>query len=193
MPNKIKFMDYTYPISDFATPSAFTIISASAAEISPQLTRENLAKIQFLTDGGLVSGIYTDKQLVSCTQSGEDVAVVLCNRYDIVIDVGPDNRITGVRYPKFADHGDTVVDKLPDGDPLDYKYVDGQFVYNPLPKPPAPPTAEDKVEEHEQLINTLLMSSASEFERGYKETTEIQMALAQLFELVAQLQAQQPA
>lgn len=44
--------------------------------------------------------------------------------------------------------------------------------------------------EHEQLINTLLMNSASEFERGYKETTEIQMALAQLFELVAQLQNQ---
>ena len=47
--------------------------------------------------------------------------------------------------------------------------------------------------EHEQLINTMMMSSVSEFERGYKETTEIQVALAQLFELVAQLQAQQPA
>lgn len=128
----------TCPIADFATPSAFTIISASAAEIAPQLTRENLAKIQFLTDGDLVSGRYTDKQLVSCTQSGEDVAVVICDRYDIVIDVGPDNRITGVRYPKFADHGDTVVDKLPEGDPLDYKYVDGQFVHDPLPKPPEP-------------------------------------------------------
>lgn len=128
----------TYTIADFATPSAFTILSATVSDIAHQLTRANLAKIQFLTDSGLVSGIYTDKQLVSCTQSGEDVAVVICDRYDIVIDVGPDNRVTGVRYPKFADHGDTVVDKLPDGDPLDYKYVDGQFVYDPLPKPPAP-------------------------------------------------------
>lgn len=47
--------------------------------------------------------------------------------------------------------------------------------------------------EHEQLINTMMMSSVSEFERTYKETTEIQMALAQLFELVSQFQAQQPA
>lgn len=46
--------------------------------------------------------------------------------------------------------------------------------------------------EHEQLINTMMMSSVSEFERTYKETTEIQMALAQLFELVSQFQAQQP-
>lgn len=143
----------TYPIAAFATPSAFTILSATAAEIAPQLTRENLAKIQFLTDGGLVSGIYTDKQLVSCTQSGEDVAVVICDRYDIVIDVGPDNRITGVLYPKFADHGDTVVDKLPDGDPLDYKYVDGQFVYDPLPKPPAPEPELPISEQLESLRN----------------------------------------
>lgn len=47
--------------------------------------------------------------------------------------------------------------------------------------------------EHEQLINTMMMSSVSEFERNYKETTEIQVALAQLFELVAQLQAQHTA
>lgn len=127
-----------YPIADLATPSAFTILSATASDIAPQLTRENLAKIQFLTDSGLVSGIYKDKQLVSCTQSGEDVAVVICDRYDIVLDIGPDNRVTGVRYPKFAEPGDTVVDNLPDGDPLDYKYVDGRFVYDPLPKPPEP-------------------------------------------------------
>ena len=139
--------------ADFATPSAFTILSATVSDIAPQLTRENLARIQFLTDGGLVSGIYTDKQLVSCTQSGDDVAVVICDRYDIVIDVGPDNRITGVRYPKFADHGDTVVDKLPEGDPLDYKYVDGQFVYDPLPKPPEPEPEPPISEQLEALRN----------------------------------------
>lgn len=155
-----------YPIADFATPSAFTILSTTAAEISPQLTRENLAEIQFLTDGGLVSGIYTDKQLVSCTQSGSDVDVVICDRYDIVIDVGSDNRVTGVRYPKFADHGDTVVDKLPEGDLLDYKYVDGQFVYDPLPRPPEPdPPAdlEGRVTNLEEDVATLKTGYAAEF------------------------------
>lgn len=155
-----------YPLAAFPTPHAFTILSVSASKIAPQLTRDNLARIDFLTDDGLVSGIYTDKQLVSCTQSGEDVAVVICDRYDIVIDVGPDNRITGVRYPKFADHGDTVVDKLPEGDPLDYKYVDGQFFYDPLPKPPEPepepdaPTLEERVEVLETTTDDMILLMA---------------------------------
>ena len=165
--SKIKLKNNkTYPIADFSSPSAFTIRSATASEIAPQLTREHLSKILFLTDGGLVSGIYTDKQLVSCTQSGEDVAVVICDRYDIVIDVGPDDRITGVRYPKFADHGDTVVDKLPEGDPLDYKYVDGQFVYDPLPKPPEPEPEQgldERVNKLEGRVENLENGYAAEF------------------------------
>ena len=33
-----------------------------------------------------------------------------------------------------------VVDTLPDGDITDYKYIDGSYVYDPLPKPePAKP------------------------------------------------------
>lgn len=44
------------------------------------------------------------------------------------------------------------VDTLPEGDINDWLFVDGQFVYDPLPKPPAPepePTAED-------ILNALL-------------------------------------
>lgn len=38
------------------------------------------------------------------------------------------------------------VDTLPDGDITDYKYVDGQYVYEPLPEPeptPTEPTADE--------------------------------------------------
>ena len=30
---------------------------------------------------------------------------------------------------------DNVVDVLPDGDITDYKYIDGEYVYDPLPRP----------------------------------------------------------
>ena len=42
--------------------------------------------------------------------------------------------------------GMPIVDTLPDGDITDYLYVDGQYVYEPLPEPePAPtePTADE--------------------------------------------------
>lgn len=148
-----------YQIVSSATPSAFTILSATAAEIAPQLSCENLEKIQFLTDSGLISGIYTDKQLVSCTQSGDDVSVVICDRYDIVIDFGSDGRIAGIRYPKFAAPGDTVVEKLPDGELADYRYDNEQFIFDPLPAPPEPepvPTTEERIKELESQ-NQMLM------------------------------------
>ena len=39
-----------------------------------------------------------------------------------------------------------IVDVLPEGDISDYRYVDGEYVYDPLPEPepqPAEPTADD--------------------------------------------------
>lgn len=152
-----------YPLAAFPAPHAFTILSVSASKIAPQLTRDNLARIDFLTDDGLVSGIYTDKQLVSCTQSGDDVDVRICDRYDIVIDVGADGRIAGVRYPKFAATGDTVVEKLPDGELADYRYVDGQYVYDPLPDPepePDAPTLEERVEVLETTTDDMILLMA---------------------------------
>lgn len=39
-----------------------------------------------------------------------------------------------------------VVANLPDSNITDYKYIDGQYVYDPLPKPPEPePSGSDYV------------------------------------------------
>ena len=43
-------------------------------------------------------------------------------------------------------NGMPVVEKLPDGDVSDYLYVDGEYIYDPLPRPEeieSEPTAED--------------------------------------------------
>ena len=44
-----------------------------------------------------------------------------------------------------------IIDTLPDGDITDYKYINGEFIYEPLPEPiqPQEPTTED-------IINALL-------------------------------------
>ena len=42
---------------------------------------------------------------------------------------------------------DNIVDKLPDGDITDYKYINDEYVYDPLPKPeePEPEPTTDEV------------------------------------------------
>lgn len=47
--------------------------------------------------------------------------------------------------------GMVYVDKLPEGDIINYKYVDGDYIYDPLPKP-EPITPEPTIEEDMQAL-----------------------------------------
>lgn len=38
-----------------------------------------------------------------------------------------------------------IVDTLPDGDVSDYKYIGGEYIYDPLPKPEPPEPTTDEV------------------------------------------------
>ena len=57
--------------------------------------------------------------------------------YGLTLD--NDNRIKaiGIYHEGFPDDV-VVVDTIPEGDHMDYLYVNGQYVYSPLPKPPEP-------------------------------------------------------
>ena len=62
------------------------------------------------------------------------------------LNLNSDNRILSATYDQFAPASQPRVDELPEGDISDYKYVDGEYVYDPLPVPPEPtpePTADD--------------------------------------------------
>lgn len=54
--------------------------------------------------------------------------------------------------PETLIDGYVLVDALPDGDITDYRYVDGEYVYDPLP-PEAEPDAEPTTDE---ILNALL-------------------------------------
>ena len=51
------------------------------------------------------------------------------------LNLGEDSRILSATYEAYAVAGMPVVSTLPDGDITDYKYIDGSYVYDPLPKP----------------------------------------------------------
>ena len=60
------------------------------------------------------------------------------------LNLDTDGRILSATYEKYAAEGMPVVDSLPTGETTEendisnYKYIDGEYVYDPLPKPPEP-------------------------------------------------------
>lgn len=49
------------------------------------------------------------------------------------LNQGENGRILSVTFEKYATESMTLVDTLPDGKISDYLYVDGEFIYDPLP------------------------------------------------------------
>lgn len=49
------------------------------------------------------------------------------------LTLAADGRILSVTYPQYAPIGTALVGELPDGNVSEYRYIDGDFVYDPLP------------------------------------------------------------
>lgn len=149
--SKIKLSNGTiYRVSDYAAPNSFVIIpdQLTVGEVLETLTEENLSEIQFLTDSGAVTGTYRNKLLCGYTENSNTLAVSindadLC-RYGLVLD--ENNRIIDAPVQRYAPADAIIVDELPDGDFHDYLYIDGKYVYDPLPRPePVEPATEPTV------------------------------------------------
>ena len=77
---------------------------------------------------------------------------------NIYLNLAEDYRILSASYTTRTE-GENIVESLPEGDIIDYKYIDSEFVYDPLPQPepPAPePTQIDLVEA--QALYTAMMT-----------------------------------
>ena len=68
------------------------------------------------------------------------------------LNLAEDGRILSVTYEKYAPADAPLVDELPEGNVADYRYVDGEYIYDPIPEP-EPPVAEPTAED---ILNALL-------------------------------------
>ncbi len=73
-------------------------------------------------------------------------------------------RILSATFAKYAAPSSPIVGVLPDGNICDYLYVDGSYVFDPLPEPQMPqpePTTEERIADLEEAI-ALLLSGVTE-------------------------------
>lgn len=70
------------------------------------------------------------------------------------LNLAQDGRILSATFEEYAAVGMPLVDILPEGNIVDYKYVEGAYISDPLPKPePLQPskTLEERVSTLEQF------------------------------------------
>lgn len=75
-------------------------------------------------------------------------------KYAMILD--EDKRVSYVTFEKYATEDAIIIDALPKGDVTDYKYIDGEFVYDPMPEPEEMPTQLDRIES--QVAYTAMMT-----------------------------------
>ena len=74
------------------------------------------------------------------------------------LNLGEDGRILSATKDQYGAEGQPRVETLPTGETAEekdisnYRYVDGQYKYDPLPDPPAP----EPVETTDDVLNALL-------------------------------------
>ena len=62
-------------------------------------------------------------------------------------------RILSATFPQYATKDMPIVEALPDGDISDFLFVNGEYIYEPLPEPEPDPEPEPTAEE---LLDILL-------------------------------------
>lgn len=85
------------------------------------------------------------------------------------LKIAEDNRISYacVVLPNGNYNGMPIVDVLPEGNLPDYLYVNGEFVYDPLPKPSTVPAAPRNITEGEYItIDGTLYKATSNIPNG---------------------------
>lgn len=72
------------------------------------------------------------------------------------LNLAEDGRFLSATEPQYAPADAVIVDSLPEGDCADYRYVDGVWVYDPLPVEPEKPSQMDILEA--QVAYTAMMT-----------------------------------
>lgn len=92
-------------------------------------------------------------ETVTDIKTGKEVEVIDVKLYALNLDP-EDGRILSATEDQYGAEGQPRVTELPEDDISDYKYIDGEYVFDPLPKPPEPEPAPQYVT-YEELAEAI--------------------------------------
>lgn len=79
------------------------------------------------------------------------------------LNLADDGRVLSATEDQYGAEGQPRVETLPEDDIYDYKYIDGEFIYDPLPQPEPPePEPPEPVETADDVLNALLGITATD-------------------------------
>ena len=71
------------------------------------------------------------------------------------LNIAEDGRVLSATYEKYATKNAVLIDSIPEGDISNYRYVNGGYIYDPLPK--SEPVIEPETNiTADDILNTLL-------------------------------------
>ena len=78
------------------------------------------------------------------------------------LNLAGDGRILSATFPEYASEEAVTVDRLPDGNIADYLFIEGEYVYDPIPEPEPGPTPEKRIAELEAALAALIGGDTDE-------------------------------
>ena len=75
------------------------------------------------------------------------------------LNLAEDGRILSATFEEYAAAGLPLVDILPEGNIADYKYIEGAYISEPLPKPD-PPQSYRTIEERLATLEQVQLNNA---------------------------------
>lgn len=74
--------------------------------------------------------------IVTDPNTGEELTVIDVQLY--ALNLAEDGRVLSVTKDKYGAEGQPRVTEFPQDDVSQYRFIDGEFIYDPLPDPPEP-------------------------------------------------------
>lgn len=76
------------------------------------------------------------------------------------LNIADDGRILSVTFDRFAPPEQPRVDTLPDGDITEYRYVDDEYIHDPMTKQEENPTTDERIYALETTMDDIILMMA---------------------------------
>lgn len=109
------------------------------------------------------------------------------------LNINPDDgRVLSATFERYAAPGQPIVVTLPDGNITDYRYENGEYIYDPIPEPVVYVAADRNYDKGDLFrLDDVLYEALSALPRGVRLYVGRNVAVTSVEEQIAKLKGEQ--